>query len=739
MVRLGLVCVALWTIAIMSTFLDATDAAAPSIPPLPPTPKKPVAEEFHGVKVIDDYRWLETASDPAVQRWTNEENRHTRAILEQYPAFSTVHEHVQTLMTHRSPGYGALQYCGGKLFALKSEPPKNQPFLVIMPSADDPKAERVVLDPNKLDPKGTTAIDFYVPSRDGRLVAVSLSEKGSEEGNVHIYEVTTGKELADVIPRVNGATAAGSVAWNADASGFYYTRYPRGDERSKADLDFYQQVYFHKLGTPTTEDAYSIGKEFPRIAEVGLRSSEDGRYVLATVANGDGGEFAHYLLVPDGKWLQLTRFEDQISGATFGPDQALYLFARKGAPRGKILRMPLATPSLSEARTLVAETDSVIEGVVLSSTGYTANFVPSRTRLYVVDQVGGPSQIRVFDHDGKLLQTVPTKPVSSVGQLLGARDDELLFHSESFIDPPAWYRFDPETAKVTRTALFRTSPVEFRDAEVVREFATSKDGTKVPLNLIYRNGTKLDGSNPTLLTGYGGFGISQSPRFSSLRRIWLDQGCVLAIANLRGGTEYGEAWHKAGSLSHKQNVFDDFAACAQHLIDRKYTSRDKLGIQGGSNGGLLMGAALTQHPDLFRAVVAQVGIFDMLLHDRHPNGAFNVPEYGTVKDAQQFQAIYDYSPYQHVKDGTAYPAVFFLTGANDGRVDPGNSRKMAARLQAATSSKSPILLLVSSSSGHGPGMGLREAVDHQTDILAFFFQQLGVSYPAKTASGPSNP
>jgi prolyl oligopeptidase len=263
---------------------------------------------------------------------------------------------------------------------------------------------------------------------------------------------------------------------------------------------------------------------------------------------------------------------------------------------------------------------------------------------------------------------------------------------------------------------------------VLRAFAGSKEGTKIPLSIILRKGTRRDGTNPTLLTGYGGFGISQTPRFSAVRRIWLDQGGILAVANLRGGGEYGEDWHKAGNLTHKQNVFDDFAACGHFLIDQNYTSPAHLAIEGGSNGGLLMGVALTQHADLFRAVVAHVGVLDMILHDHHPNGAFNVTEYGSIKDPEQFKAIYAYSPYHHVKEGTAYPAVFLLTGANDGRVDPANSRKMAARPQAASSSGRPILLNIGFDSGHGAGTSLSTAIDRQADVFAFLFQQLGIDY-----------
>jgi prolyl oligopeptidase len=693
--------------------LQAADA--PNTPP--PAPKKPVTDEYHGVRVTDDYRWLENANDAAVKEWVEKQNRLTRAYFDKLPALEAIRKRVKELATGGSPDYFGLRYRHGVLFALKSQPPAEQPMLITLQSPDAPLQEKLLVDPNKIDARGTTTIDFYVPSLDGKLVAVSLSEGGSEEGTVHVYEVASGKELGDVIPRVNGGTAGGSVAWNADGTGFFYTRYPRNGERPKEDLDFYQQIYFHKLGTSMNDDTYALGKDFPRIAEVVLQTREDGKQVLATVANGDGGEFAHYVFGPAGKWTQVTRFEDQVTGAEFGPDDTLYLLSRKGAPRGKILRLPLADPALDKARVVVPESEAAIEALV-----------PAATRLYVTDLVGGPSQVRVFDLDGKPQPPVPVKPVASVGQLLRLKGDEVLFRMETYVDPPAWYRYDPATGKATRTALVRTSIADFSDTEVVRAFATSKDGTKVPLNILRRKGTKLDGKNPTLLYGYGGYNISMSPGFHPVTRVWLEQGGVYAVANLRGGGEYGEEWHKAGNLTHKQNVFDDFAACAKYLIDEKYTSPEKLAIEGGSNGGLLMGAALTQHPELFRAVVAHVGLYDMLRFEQHPNGAFNVTEFGTVKNKEQFEALYAYSPYHHVKDGAAYPAVFLLTGDNDARVDPANSRKMTARLQAATKSGRPVLLRTTASSGHGIDSSLSERVAEQTEVYGFLFDQLGVQY-----------
>jgi prolyl oligopeptidase len=334
----------------------------------------------------------------------------------------------------------------------------------------------------------------------------------------------------------------------------------------------------------------------------------------------------------------------------------------------------------------------------------------------------------MFDLTGKPLLPVPLKPISSVEGLVRLGSDAILFGSQTFLEPFAWYRFDPETGQTSKSALYSTSSVDFGDTEVVREFATSKDGTKIPLNIIRRKGTSLDGQNPTILYGYGGYGIIMSPWFSARNRIWLEQGGVYAVANLRGGGEYGEEWHKAGNLTKKQNVFDDFFACAQHLIDAKYTSPAKLAFEGGSNGGLLMGAVLTQHPDVSRAVVSYVGIYDMLRVELFPNGAFNVTEFGTVKDPEQFKALYAYSPYHHVEDGKAYPAVLFLTGDHDGRVDPANSRKMTARLQAATSSHSPVLLRTSSNAGHGIGTSLSDQIAQDTDVFAFLFDQLEVTY-----------
>jgi prolyl oligopeptidase len=702
--------------------------AAADQPAVPASLKQPVTNTYQGVQVTEDYRWLENASAPEVQKWTEAQNHLARSVLDKNPDLPGLRSRLKQLLTDPSPNYSDLQKRGGILFVLKKQPPKEQPFLVALRSVTAAGSAHVVLDPNALDARGKTAIDFYVPSPDGTKVAVSLSQGGSEEGSLHVYDVATGKESGDVVPRVQFATAGGDVAWNSDGSGFFYTRYPRGNERPKEDMNFYVQVYHHRLGTPTEKDTYEIGKEFPRIGEVFLDASDDGSHLLATVQKGDGGEFEHFLRGSSGKWTRLTHYADEISAAAFGrgSDRGLYLLERKGSPRGKIVRLDIDHPDLAGAVTIVPENSVAIAGLRFASNRLVTNFTPTAPGLYVVDVDGGPSQVRFFARDGSPRGTVPLPPVAAVNEVMWTGGDEILLNVETYLTPPAWYSFRPGEGQLQPTGLARTSQADFSDCEVVREFATSKDGTKVPMNILRKKGTKLDGTNPTLLYAYGGYGINLSPRFAPARRVWLDAGGVYVVANLRGGAEYGEEWHRAGNLTKKQNVFDDFAACARHLIERKYTNPAKLAIEGGSNGGLLMGAALTQHPELYRAVVSHVGIYDMLRVELHPNGAFNVTEFGTVKDPEQFKALFAYSPYHRVKDGTAYPAVFLLTGANDGRVDPANSRKMAARLQAATSSGRPVLLQVSAESGHGIGDNLSAEIDRAADVYAFLFGQLGI-------------
>lgn len=703
------------TALVLGVALASLSTAAP---PPPATEQVMVVDRYHGREVIDEYQWLEDHSDQAVKQWNKSQNEYARGILDTVSFRSAIKEYLTELMAGASTDYYSLIYRNGKLFALKFQPPKEQPLFITLASADDLFSEHVVLDVTELNPDATTSIDFYEPSPDGSLVAVSLSEKGSEKGTVHIFEVATGKKLPDVVPRVNGPTAGGDVAWNADGTGFFYTRYPHPGERSDEDLAFYQQIYFHVLGTDAGEDTYVLGREFPKIAEIELETSRDGKLLLATVANGDGGEYAHYLRRENGQWTQLTRFQDQIPRARFGPDNSIYFLNRLNTPNGKVIRLEAGKVYVSKSKTVAPE-DSVMA---------VQQFLPTEQALVVVYLDGGPSRMKVIDLETREQTSVTLPPISSFSNLVALDNNEVLFRMSSYTDPPAWYHLTTDSNFVRRTALERTSPADFSDIEVVREFATSKDGTRVPINILYRTGTEKNGANPTVLYGYGGYGISMTPGFSSTLRLWFDQGGIYAVANLRGGGEYGEKWHRAGNLTNKQNVFDDFAACAQYLMEEKYTSPSSLVIKGGSNGGLLMGAAVTQHPELYAAAVSSAGIYDMLRVELDPNGEFNTTEFGTVNNPEHFEALLAYSPFHNVKVGTEYPAVLFLSGEHDGRVNPAQSRKMTARLQAATASDKPILLRTSSTMGHGRGTALSERIDRETDTYAFILSQLGMTF-----------
>jgi prolyl oligopeptidase len=686
-----------------------TPARAPLLAPV-----RPVVDTYHGVQVTDPYRWLERWDDREVKAWTDAQNTYTHAQLDALPFMAALRARVQAVGADTHPRWTDVKYRGGQLFAIKQQPPREQPVIVVMRSVDDLASERIVVDPAALDPSGNTAIDFYVPSADGSRVAVSLSVGGNERGDVHVFDVATGRQLPDVVPRVNGGTAGGSLAWNGDGSGFFYTRYPRPGERADPDLDFYQQLYFHKIGGTSDTDAYEIGKDFPKIAEAVITASGDGRFLLATVKNGDGGEQAHYVRPPTGGWIRLAGYTDEVITGVWGRDDALYLLSRKGAPRGRILRIPRSnSPTLADAKVVVPQSDAVVDAIAVTA-----------TRIYSNEIVGGPSQVRAFDLNGRLQQKLALEPISNVTEIVALDGDDVLYEAESYVTPAAYYHVS--SAGVPRkTALAVSSPVTFSDVDVSRVEAASKDGTRIPLTVVRRKGVALDGRNPTLLYGYGGYSISVTPSFSATRRIWLEQGGVYVVANIRGGGEFGEDWHRAGYLTKKQNVFDDFAAAARYLIDQKYTRPASLAIIGGSNGGLLMGATLTQHPELFRAVVSHVGIYDMLRCELYPNGAFNVTEFGTVTDAEQFRAIYAYSPLHHVVDGTAYPAVMMFSGTNDPRVNPADSRKFTARLQAASASNHPILLRISGS-GHGFGTSLSEGLAQTADQYAFLFWQLGM-------------
>ncbi|HMN41127.1 MAG TPA: prolyl oligopeptidase family serine peptidase [Phycisphaerales bacterium] len=699
----------------------------------PATERRPVVDVLHGVRIVDDYRWLEDWNSPAVQAWSDKQNAYARSYLDTMKCAEAARARMTELENAVGVQYRAVKFTGGKFFATKVQPPKQQPLIVVLDSIDNTRGERVILDPNELDKTGHTAYDWFVPSPDGALVAVSLSEGGSESGNVHVYSTDDGRELlGDVVPRVNGGTAGGSLAWNADGSGFFYTRYPREGERPKDDMDFYTQVWHHDMGRPTEHDTYETGKDFPKIAEIALEVSHDGKWVLCNVQNGDGGEFIQEVrsLAPDAVgWNRLSTYADRIVEAKFGRDSALYLVSRKNAPMGKVLRLaldPKVGPGLGAASEIVHEQkDASVETTFSERNGLWL----TDNRLYVLYQIGGPNELRQFDLSGKPLGSIPQPDISTLEGVEPLTGDDLVYQIDMFESPPAYFHYVPSATggTSTKTALVVADPPNMPRLTVKREFATSKDGTRVPVNIIMPAGLKPNGKTPTIVWGYGGYGVNETPGFSVRRLLWLEQGNIFVVANIRGGGEYGEAWHLQGNLLNKQNVFDDFYAAARHMIDKGYTDHEHLGIFGGSNGGLLMGATFTQHPSLAKAVVSSVGIYDMLRVELSSNGEFNITEFGTVKNKAQFDALYAYSPYHHVKNGVDYPAMLFLTGANDPRVDPMQSRKMIARLQAADPT-GLFILRTSGNTGHGMGTPLSARIEQSVDTYGFFFEQLGAPY-----------
>ena len=590
------------TLAVASVLLAQTPSAAQP----PRAPRRPVTETHHGVEVVDPYRWLEEAGSPEVKEWTAAQGAAARAWLDALPSAKEIREQVREIVVSRSPFWSRLAERKGTWFAMKSDPARQQPVLVRLASPDDPAGERILLDPQAIDPSGKTNVDWFVPSPDGKRIAVSLSRGGTESGDLTIFDVATMKPVGEPIPRVHGGTAGGSMAWTGDGKGFWYTRYPREGERPAADLPFYQQVWFHRIGTPGSSDVKELGDELPRIAEITLRAKDDGKWVLAEVKDGDGGD-AELWLRPGGKgsWSRLSRLQDKAVEGEFGDGPELFLLSRHGAPRGRLLRLPLPPPAkepLAAARVVIQEGDDAIQAVV-----------PARDRLYVTYLAGGPSRLAMFTPAGKPLGEVPILPVSTVGQVVPVKSRGILFQNVSWVETVAWYAFDPKSGKVSRTKLATVSPVDLSGAEAVRGFATSKDGTRVPVDVIRMKGTRLDGSNPAILYGYGGYGLSQTPVFSPLRALWLRNGGVYATAILRGRrrvrgglapgrqpdpqAERLRRLHRRGRVARAGRLHEAGAARHPGRVERR-TPRERGGdaAAGALPGGGEPGGHLRRHP-----------------------------------------------------------------------------------------------------------------------------------------------
>jgi prolyl oligopeptidase len=494
----------------------------PKLAPAPLAKQESVTDIYFGTTVRDDYQWLEHLDDAKVKAWAAAQNARAQSFLAALPGRTQLAAQVKKLIVSAPTAFSDLHAVAGKIFALKFDPAKQQKFLVLLESPDNPVDEKSVLDPTAIDPSGATAIDWFVPSPDGALVAISLSKNGSEEGDLHFIGVATGKQLPEVIKHVQFPTGGGSAAWTKDGKGIFYTRYPREGERPSADAHFFQQVYFHQIGTSESEDVYSIGREFPKIAEVELQSNVDSDYVVATVANGDGGDYEHFVLGPDKRWVQISKFEDKVKKATLAFAPVLYAISVDGAPNGKVVEFALDAPEI-KPKVVVPPLEGVVEDVAVST-----------NEILIHTLEGGPSGLYACALDGSNLKAVQMPSISDVSELAAGKE-HVLIRIGSYIELPKWFKYDASRNQLAATALNSKPLVDFRDLEVKRDFAVSRDGTKIPLNIIYKKGITLDGGNPTILYGYGGYGLSEAPRVWLPFRAWFDLGGVLVDTNLRGG------------------------------------------------------------------------------------------------------------------------------------------------------------------------------------------------------------
>ncbi len=689
---------------------------APGLRGYPFAASRTQTESYFGVAVSDDFTWLENAADPVTRSWLAAENAYSRRYLDAMPARAALRQRLQALVGSTSNAYSSLVERGGVVFALKTAPPLQRPVLVMLKSVDDVGSERVVFDPNEAAPDGSLAIAFFRPSLDGRKVAVAVTAGSEDAATLRIVDVATGQALPDQVPHVVSAAAGGDVAWSVGNGGFFCTQYPAPGNRPAGDG--LAQVVFHKLGTNPALDRVELSTGLPRLARVRLESARDGRNVLAVVENGRGGDVSLYLKSTDatgeGGWRRLASETDGVRDAQFGDDDAIWVRSIANAPRGKVLRLPLA-----ETKTIFWDK---VTTIAVPLEGAVQRFAVAGGTLYLAEGQAGPSRLRAIDVRTKRGTVLALPATSGVAALVRVGRGDVVAQVTSYVEPPLWTRVGGGRTK--RTSLVTTSDANFNDTEVVREFAASRDGTPVPVDILRRKGTRLDGHNAVLLTIAGAMGQGATPDFDATRRVWLDRGGVIAVATLRGAAEGGEAWRADGLRTKKQNAIDDLVAVAGHLVRRGYTQPALLGVRGQGDGAFVAGAALSQRPDLFRAVVGAGGRYDMLRLEREVAGEYDTPEFGSVKDRAQFDALFAASPLRAVRDGAAYPAVLLLAGERDGRVSPAQSRKMAARLQQADPSGRAILLRTDTSSGQAALASLTETVDQSTDELGFLLHEV---------------
>jgi prolyl oligopeptidase len=678
------------------------------------TRKDDVTDEYFGVQVKDPYRWLEDGDSSDTHAFIDRENEKTREALDLVPGREAIAARVRSLLELGETSEPAIRLTDKgtrRYFHVKRSGTQNQPVLYVR---DGVKGEdRVVIDPAALSQDGTTALDWWYPSKSGDLVAWGRSESGSEESTLYVRDVASAKDISDKIPHTRHCT----VAWLADQTGFYYTRFPEPGSVPAGDEKYGSKIFFHKLGDDPKKDTLVFGEGRTKTDVPGVSISPDGRWLIATVHEGwDKSEV--YLFDRHGKaeWIKIAGGERFLYGA-IPRDDGLYMHTNENAPRYELYRIDYAHPSRASWKKIIAQGEDVLEDVSVSTHEIVATFLHDAS-----------SRVERFTHEGKSQGAIELPGIGSAGARVPWFGGEAFVSFTSFVVPTEVFHLDLQKPGAKLTVWERAGEsFGAEDIEVTRMNATSKDGTRVPMFVIAKKGLKRDGKNPTVLYGYGGFNVNQTPGFSTRALTIVERGGVWVTAVLRGGGEFGEAWHQAGMLDKKQNVFDDFIACAETLIAEKVTEPDELAIMGGSNGGLLVSAAVTQRPELFRAGLALVPLTDMLRYHHFRIAKLWIPEYGSSEDEKQFKTLYAYSPLQKVTDGTRYPAMLFTTAESDSRVDPLHARKMAARMQEAQADKSrPILLRTETKAGHGAGKPVTKLTEELTDEIAFVLHELGV-------------
>lgn len=692
-------------------FLFSTALIAQSKFKYPNAKKVSQVDDYHGTKVSDPYRWLEDPDAADSVSWIKAENELTNSYLETIPQRKQIKDRLTKLWNYEK--YSTPFKRGNKYFYYKNDGLQNQSILYVANSITD--KGKVLLDPNKFSKDGTTSLAGLAISDDGETIAYGISKGGSDWREYRFRNIKTGKDLPDVLKYIKFS----GVSWTKDGKGVYYSRYAKPNEKTKLeDANFNRKLYFHKIGTKQSAD--KLIYERPDNKKLGINGfvTDDGNWLLIYLSQGTSRNNVVYyknLQSKDSKILPLIdKFENSYSyidniGSKF------YFRTDKNAPLGRVVTINLFDEK-KEWKEVIPEAKETLRGASLLNNQFVLNYLKDAY-----------TQIKIYDMWGNYVRDVKLPGIGSASGFGGKRYDKETFYSySSYNSPQTIYRYDMETGKST---IFRRADVDFNpdDYEVNQVFYSSKDGTKVPMFIVHKKGIQMDGNNPTLLYGYGGFNISMTPGFSVSRLAWMEMGGIFAVANLRGGGEYGKAWHKAGTKLQKQNVFDDFIAAAEYLIDKKYTSSKKLAIQGGSNGGLLVGAVLNQRPDLFGAALPAVGVMDMLRFHKFTIGWAWTSDYGSSENPEEFKALYAYSPIHNIKPGTKYPAVMITTADHDDRVVPAHSFKYAATLQAAQAGDAPILIRIETKAGHGAGKPTSKRIQEAADIYGFLMKNLGMN------------